>query len=247
MRAFFITFVLGLGGMYLDLRGRDGQPARRAKLLISCGPVRVRAPERAGRVAGAGEPIDCWFIRIWEEDPPEGVEALEWVLYKDRPTESLNDALTSMMDYATRFPIEEFHKGFKTGMKAEDLQLEQSNHLFAAIAVMSVVALRLLDLRELGRGFADSAAACTGLDELELEVLSLAVDRELKTVAEVLFAVGRLGGHMNRRKDGSPGSITLWRGMKALRLLVGGAKFERARMNAHVNFNSNCVHAFSWE
>ena len=120
---------------------------RRAKLVISCGPVRVRSPERAGRVAGAGEPIDCWFIRIWEEDPPEGVEALEWVLYKDRPTESLNNAPTSMMDYATRFPIEEFHKGFKSGMKAEDLQLEQSNHLFAAIAVMSVVALRLLDLR----------------------------------------------------------------------------------------------------
>ena len=43
-----------LGGIYLDLRGRDGQVARRAKLLISCGPVRVRAPERpAVRRAGA--------------------------------------------------------------------------------------------------------------------------------------------------------------------------------------------------
>ncbi len=139
------------------------------------------------------------------------------------------------MDYGTRFLVEEFHKGLKTGMKIEELQLEQANRLFAAIAVMSVVALRLLDLRELGRGFPDAPAACTGLDELELELLSLAVERELTTVAEVLLAVGRLGGHMNRRGDGMPGWITLWRGMKMLRLLVRGAKLERARMDAHAH------------
>jgi hypothetical protein len=224
-----------LGGMYLDLRGRDGQVARRAKLLISCGPVRVRAPERAGRAAGAGEPIDCWFVRIWEQDSPEGVEPLEWVLYTDRPTESLSDGIMAVMDYGTRFLIEEFHKGLKTGLRAEGLQLETANRLFAAIAVMSVVALRLLDLRELGKGFPEAPAACTGLDELELEMLGLATKRELKTVTDVLLALGRLGGHMNRRRDGMPGWITLWRGMKVLRLLVRGAKLERTRINVHVH------------
>jgi hypothetical protein len=231
-----IAGVAPLGEMYLDLRGRDGQVARRAKLLISCGPVRVRAPERAGQAAGAGAPIDCWFIRVWEQDPPDGVEPLEWVLYTDWPTESLQEAVVGVMDYGTRFLVEEFHKGLKTGMKIEELQLEQANRLFAAIAVMSVVALRLLDLRELGRGFPDAPAACTGLDEFEQELLSLAVERELTTVAEVLLAVGRLGGHMNRRRDGMPGWITLWRGMKILRLLVKGAKLERARMDAHVHY-----------
>jgi hypothetical protein len=107
--------VAPLGGMYLDLRGRDGQIARRAKLLISCGPVRVRAPERAGRAAGAGEPIDCWCVRVWEEDPPEGVLALEWVLYTDWPTVSFSDARLAVMDYASRFLIEEFHKGGSQG------------------------------------------------------------------------------------------------------------------------------------
>ncbi len=195
-----------------------------------------RAPERAGRAAGTGEPIDCWFVRIWEEDPPEGVEPLEWVLYTDWPTESFSDAITVVMDYGTRFLIEEFHKGIKTGMKAEDLQLERGNRLFAAIAVMSVVALRLLDLRELGKGFPEAPAASTGLDKLELEVLGLAVKRELKSVTDVLLALGRLGGHMNRRRDGLPGWITLWRGMKVLRLLVKGAKIERERINAHVHY-----------
>jgi hypothetical protein len=97
------------GGMYLDLRGRDGQPARRARLLVSCGPVRVQAPERPGVTAGTNPPIDCGFIRAWEPSPPEGIEPLEWVLYTHEPTESLEPGLVGVMDYASRFFIEEFH------------------------------------------------------------------------------------------------------------------------------------------
>jgi hypothetical protein len=230
-----IAGVPPLGGMYLDLRTRDGHKARRAQLLISCGPVRVRAPERPGIAAGTNEPIDCWFIRVWEPAPPEGVEALEWVLYTDERTETLEEALVGAMDYGTRFLIEEFHKGLKTGLKAEELQLETGARLFAAIAVMSVVALRLLDLRELGRMVPEAPATTTGLSDLELELLSLAVDRTLTTVASVLLALGRLGGHMNRRSDGMPGWITLWRGMKMLRLLVRGAELERMRGNKLVH------------
>jgi hypothetical protein len=231
-----IAGVEPLGGMYLDLRTRDGHKARRAQFLISCGRVRVRAPERPGRTAGTNEPIDCWFIRVWEPAPPEGVEALEWVLYTDQRTETLEEALVGAMDYGTRFLIEEFHKGLKTGLKAEELQLETGHRLFAAIAVMSVVALRLLDLRELGRAVPEAPARVTGLSVLELELLSLAVNQTLTTVASVLLALGRLGGHMNRRSDGMPGWITLWRGMKMLRLLVRGAELERIR-------NNKCVHS----
>ena len=92
---------------------------------------------------------------------------------------------------------------------------------------MSVVALRLLDLRELGRRLPEAEAACSGLSGPELEILERAVGRVLTTVAGVLLAVGRLGGHMNRRSDGMPGWLTLWRGMNKLRLLVEGARLVR--------------------
>jgi hypothetical protein len=226
-----------VGGMYLDLRARpphDGQPgteARRARLLISCGPVRIQAPERPGHAAGTNEPIACWFLRVWEPEPPAGVARLEWVLYTDRRTETLEEALVGVMDYGSRFLIEEFHKGIKTGMKIEELQLETGERLFRAIAVISVVALRLLDLRELGRAAPEAPAALTGLSVLELAVLSRAVNRTLTTVASALLALGRLGGHMNRRSDGMPGWITLWRGMKALRLLVKGVQIGRNLIN----------------
>jgi len=212
------------GGLYLKLRGRPGVAPRRAKLLISFGPIRLRSPERTGQAAGAGPPVDCWFVRAWETEPPEGVEPLEWVLYGDQEVATLEAALGVVMDYGSRFFIEEFHKGLKTGLKAERLQLETGSRLFAAIAVMSVVALRLIDLRELGRSDPTATVERTGLELLELAVLGLATHRELTTVAEVLLAIGRLGGHMNRVGDGMPGWITLWRGMTKLRLLVQGAK-----------------------
>jgi hypothetical protein len=40
----------------------------------------------------------------------------------------------------------------------------------------------------------------------------------------VALAIGRLGGHMNRKGDGLPGMITLWRGMERLRELTDGAQ-----------------------
>lgn len=235
-----------VGGMYLDLRARpphDGKPgfeARRARLLISCGPVRIQAPERPGCAAGTNEPIDCGFVRVWEPAPPAGVERLEWVLYTEARSETLEEALVGVMDYGSRFLVEEFHKGIKTGMKIEELQLDTGERLFRAIAVMSIVALRLLDIRELGRAAPEAPAALTGLSALELDVLSNAVDRTLTTVASVILALGRLGGHMNRASDGMPGWITLWRGMQALRLMVKGAGIaRRLNTNTDVHYNTS--------
>ena len=114
-----------VGGMYLDLRARPGQPARRARLLISCGPVRVRAPWRPGVAPEGAEPVDCSVVRVWEPAPPEGVEPLEWDLYTHQPVAALEGAASVAMDYAARYLIEEFHKGLKTGLKAEALQLER--------------------------------------------------------------------------------------------------------------------------
>jgi hypothetical protein len=67
----------------------------------------------------------------------------------------------------------------------------------------------------------------------ELVILERAVGRVLTTVGTVLLAVGRLGGHMNRRSDGMPGWLTLWRGMNKLRLLVEGARLARMIDSTH--------------
>ena len=103
-------------------------PASRhgAAAPISCGPVRVRAPWRPGVAPEGAEPVDCSVVRVWEPAPPEGVEPLEWDLYTHQPVAALEGAASVAMDYASRYLIEEFHKGLKTGLKAEALQLEKA-------------------------------------------------------------------------------------------------------------------------
>jgi hypothetical protein len=203
------------------LRARPGQAQRVAQLSVSFGAICARAPAHQGR---AGEPVSCWFVRAWEENLAEGVDPLEWVLAVGLPVETAEDALRAVGIYAQRAVIEEFHKGLKTGMGAERLQLETAARLYAAIALMSVVTLRLLDLRERAWVAPEAPAEQSGLDALERELLSRRLGRVLPTVRDVILALGRLGGHMNRKADGLPGWLTLHRGMKVLQNMVEGAR-----------------------
>ncbi len=79
-----------------------------------------------------------------------------------------------VIEYATRFLIEKFYEGLKTGLKAEELQLEIADRHFAANALMSIVASRLSGLRELGRAVPEAPARVGGLSVLELELMALA-------------------------------------------------------------------------
>jgi hypothetical protein len=213
------------GQFAIQLRSRLAQSARTAQLSISISKVCLRPPHEPGRAKL--DPINCNVVRVWEENPPSGIEPIEWLLLTDLPVNNFEQALEIALQYSTRWLIEEFHKALKTGLKAEDLQLHSADELFPAIAIMSVVALRLLDLRERVRINPSAPASQAGLDELELEILSLKLERKLHTVADVALAIGRLGGHMNRKADGLPGLITLWRGMLKLSAFLEGARLAR--------------------
>ena len=70
-------------------------------------------------------------------------------------------------------------------------------------------------------------AETAGLSELELQVLRARSHTPLATVSAVALAIGRLGGHLNRKSDGPPGWITLWRGWEVLQTLVEGVLLAR--------------------
>ena len=213
-----------LGEFTLELRARPGQGARTARLQVSAVRVWLRSPQRPGKGSGYLPPVRSTVVRVWEASPPPGAEGLEWILLTDWQVDNYAQALEVALVYSTRWLIEEFHKALKTGNRAEELQLETAEALFAAIAIKSVVALRLLDLRERVRLAPDAPAQQAGLDELELNILRQCLHRPIKNVREVALAICRLGGHLNRKGDGLPGWQTLLRGMSKLNDLVEGAR-----------------------
>ena len=228
----FARTLPALGEFTLPLRARTGVAARQARLSLSAAPVRILAPDRPGHTTDKSRlpPYGCTVVRVWEANPPAGVkEPLEWFLLTDMPVADVTQARECARQYATRWLIEEFHKALKTGLGADKLQLETGARLKAAVALMSVVAVRLLALKEQARVDPHAPAEKSGLEPEELRVLAAATERRLTTTSEVALAVGRLGGHMNRKGDGLPGWQTLWRGMTRLTTLVEGYRIGRSR------------------
>lgn len=187
----------------------------------------LSAPWRPGYGRSSKSPITCTAVRVWEVTAPDAEDRLAWILLCDADVADFAQARACVLQYATRWVIEADHKAMKTGLGAERLQRESVERLLAAMAIMSVVALRLIELRERRRKQPDAEAAQSGWSPLELEVWRHKSGRTLRTVREVALAIGRLGGHLHRKGDGLPGWQTLWHGMNTLHALVEGVLIAR--------------------
>jgi hypothetical protein len=216
-----------LGQRSVSVAAQDGQPAREARVRVAAGAVRLLAPPQA-RGEYVARPLDVWVVHVQEVDAPRGVEALEWILLTNVPTATRSQAWERVDWYECRPIIEEYHKAQKTGCGMELAQFTTRKALGATIALVSVVAVQLLRLRDLARR--DDAAqrrADEVIDPEYIEVLSRWRFRQARrdlSVREFLGALARLGGHLGRRHDGLPGWLTLWRGWMELQRLVEGAR-----------------------
>jgi Transposase DNA-binding len=212
---------------YREIRigSKAGRPARTAQTTISWMAVQLRSPAVPCGAHGK-DPLRVWALRVWEENPPEGCEGVEWLLLTNAPVENEADAVAMVKAYESRWVIEELHKGMKTGMKIESLQLTRGHALQTMIAILSVVAVALLRMRDLGRKEETRhQPAAAHVPESWIAMVSLwryGQRREL-TVAEFLLGLARMGGHQNRKGDGMPGWQTLWKGMLHLQAMLEGA------------------------
>lgn len=217
-------------------RGRAARKAREAVVQIAFAAVRI-VPPRQPRGEHAQELLPVWVVRVWEEHPPAGEEPLEWILTTNEPVQEFADGVRVTQWYEGRWMVEEFHKAQKTGCEIERLQFRSADHLEPMIALLSVVALTLLDLRDLARR--DDAAQRLAREVVPCEyVLMLSAWREGEprddlTVREFVLALGRLGGHQNRRSDGLPGWLVLWRGWTQLNAMLAGYELIHRKKLGH--------------
>jgi Transposase DNA-binding len=219
-------------GWTVAVSANKGQPARTARVLCAWAEVALKPPHvRRGR--HGREPLVVWAVRVWEVDAPAGVkEPLEWLLLTDEAIADAAAARQRVGYYERRPRVEDYHKAQKTGLGIERLQLQSEAGLRPLIALLSVLAVALVNAREAARDEARAGRPATDyFDPLEVRVLSLWRHGEARplTVREYILALGRLGGHLNRKCDGLPGWLTLWRGAMQLNAMVD---YERRRRDA---------------
>jgi hypothetical protein len=206
--------------------------ARQVTLSVSYAPVQLQPPHVQKGVYEK-KPVSVWCVRIWEAKPPDAVKPLEWFLVTFEDVRTATQAWTIASNYECRFVVEEYHKAQKTGCHIEHLQFETAQALNPMIALLSVVAVMLLNLRQAARRPDAATRPATEVVDREYEEIlrnwRYRDPRGPMSVQEFYMALGRLGGHMNRKSDGMPGWLVLWRGWTKLQSMADGAAAQRRR------------------
>jgi len=219
-------------GWQVEVSANKNQTRRTAQVCCCWAAVTLLAPHvRKGKHGRDGLPV--WALRVWETDAPAEVrEPLEWLLLTDEPIPDATAARRRVGYYEQRPGVEDYHKAQKTGLGVEQLQLQSQAGLQPLIALLSVLAVALVNARAAARR-ADQAErpAEEFFDPEAVSVLSVWRYQEVRplTVREYLLALGRLGGHLNRKGDGLPGWLTLWRGAMKLHAML---EYESSRRSS---------------
>ncbi len=219
---------LPVAGTYqLEVKANAEQIARTATVEVRFGMVGMPAPDRVGpflRECGLTF-LTMNVIEVKELNPPRGQKPLQWVLYTSHPVTCWEEALTVIGYYERRPLVEEFHKALKTGCRIEERLYETAPRWENVTALLSIIAVRLLQLKTIAIKEPNRPAASV-VPPSWLRMLTAIRGRKRKpivTARDFLRALAGLGGHLGRKHDGEPGWLTIWRGLDKLLLLLRGA------------------------
>jgi hypothetical protein len=217
-----------VGHDVVEIPGRGGRPPRTAKVAMASAPVWVPAPY--GTPRRKSRPVlAAWVIRVWELDAPAEVkEPLEWVLLCSIETMSLEQIKDRRDWYGCRWGAEVFHDVEKNGCSEQERMFQTAQRMEAALAILSVVAVRVYQLRLAVKAIPEAPAQEVATAE-EIEVVcSMHKGKRNKalTVKDFVFAVAKLGGFLGRKSDGEPGVRSLWRGYQRLQDMVAGFRLH---------------------
>lgn len=199
---------------------RPVREARMAQLTVAACALQLKAPHYIS--ADLPKQITLNVVHVFEPNPPEDMEPVEWFLFTTEPIETDAQLLRVIDIYRHRWVIEEFFKALKTGCLYEERQLESREGLLNALVFFLPIACQLLWLRSYGRNNPDAPAK--GLvTETQEQVIRHFSSRKLSqspTARELIWAIAAIGGHLKR--NGEPGWQVLGRAWRRVLELEAG-------------------------
>lgn len=215
-----------LGEYLLKIPRRKSKSAREAVIELRAGTVSMM-PHRYLRAKGFESPISINWVYAREKDSTSD-DAIDWKLLTTLSVQDFAEAKSCVDGYSNRWIIEEYHRVLKSGCKVEGLQFETLDRMYPAFAVCFVVAWRILFMSKYARENPNGDASLVST-VIEQKILSNFLKNKkkeknckIKTVGDFVKGVAKLGGYLGRKRDGPPGTKTLWIGLRRLSDLVNG-------------------------
>lgn len=215
-------------------RKTPGRAQRIAKLLVTTCEFAIPKPRKGKHPLPLPQ---LNLVEVQEIDPPEGEQGVHWRLLTTESVQTVEDIARIVDSYRSRWLIEEYFKALKTGCAFEARQLMSLHALENALAVLIPMAWHMLLLRNIARDApATPAAQLVSPTQMRLlqHLAKPAHNRwgirlsRTPDATELLYAIARMGGHL--RNNGTPGWITLRRGMDKLYQLEAAAEVLEVEM-----------------
>ena len=201
---------------------KGNRRARTAKLAVRFRAIRLDSPKTKNSV-----PVRMWAVFAQEIEPAEDVDTpIEWMLLTTVATDTFEDACQRIAWYSKRWGIEVYHRTLKSGCRIEDRRLASTDRLEACLAIDCVVAWRIYWLTKQGRE-TPNIPCDVFLNEAEWQVLWAYVKKQAPPakpppIGQITPMIASLGGYLNRKGDGPPGTTTMWRGLVRLQAMAEG-------------------------
>jgi hypothetical protein len=199
-------------------RNKQRKQPRVASLSIHYAKLTLKPPAGKRQLA----PQQLWAVLAHEMDPPDGEDAIQWMLLTTVEVDDADRAVEMVRWYSARWGIEVYHKTLKSGCRIEERQLATVARLENCLAFDMIIAWRVMYLTMLGRQTPDLPCSVF-FEEHEWKALYAFIHKSADAVPELtpllgqaVTMVARLGGYMARKNDLPPGVKSLWLGIGRL-------------------------------
>jgi len=216
----------GVGSYSLEIAQKGGRKARQATMELAYAPVRLLAPDRKQKEYS---PIELTVVSCRETSKTS--HPVEWILLTTEEIKTAEDARRIVSYYAARWKIEEFHKAWKSGgTQIEKSRLQSEGNLERMAVILSFIAVRLLQLREV----IDTEKSlrrkdCSHiLNDIQWQLLWRKMEKKKYTrktkpsIEWAYYAIAKLGGWKDSKRTGRVGWNALWDGWFKLEFIIEG-------------------------
>jgi hypothetical protein len=218
------TSAVGVDRVVIPANHKTKRKEREAVLAVRYKTFDVRKPAILNPNKRLETSLNLTLMSLTEENPPEGVEPVEWLLMTNLPIDCTEDAIQIAKYYKQRWKIERFHFVLKSGCEIEKIQQRSIDGIELLILMYSIIAVHIMMLTYTARNFPDTPCSLL-FAESEWKTLFRAVNRTTSapdtpySMAEALRFVAKLGGFVGAPSDGEPGLKVIWIGLNALFIL----------------------------